>query len=423
MAAKFGLVGRERETTRLAGALAEAAQGGGHLVVATGGLGAGKTALLTAARELAAQRGFTVLAARGSYLERELPFGLVSRLFVCVRPGEDVQRLPRLAAALGQSDDLAEPGPVTLPELHVLHRALARMAADRPVAVVVDDAQWADQPSLQWLSTLPHRIEHLPIFALAGIGAGEVCAGPQTLEELLAASTTEIRLDELSFDGARALIENELGRLVEDEFVALCRAEAGGNPLLLLNLLRAYSGQVEGLTAPALLPTVNVRLRRLAPHAPDALHALSVLGGEVTLPRVAELIGAEPCELAGTIAALHRMGLLSAAGSLVHPLVQNTLREELTITERQDLHTAAARLLVETGASAEAVAEHLVETRPLGERWATDVLVAAAGRARARNRVVDAVRYLRRALPEPGSGDLLAELGEAESYVDVTSAV
>ena len=423
MAAKPGLVGRERETTRLAGALAEAAQGGGHLVVATGGLGAGKTALLTAARELAAQRGFTVLAARGSYLERELPFGLVSRLFVCVRPGEDVQRLPRLAAALGQSDDLAEPGPVTLPELHVLHRALARMAADRPVAVVVDDAQWADQPSLQWLSTLPHRIEHLPIFALAGIGAGEVCAGPQTLEELLAASTTEIRLDELSFDGARALIENELGRLVDDEFVALCRAEAGGNPLLLLNLLRAYSGQVEGLTAPALLPTVNVRLRRLAPHAPDALHALAVLGGEVTLPRVAELIGAEPCELAGTIAALHRMGLLSATGSLVHPLVRNTLREELTITERQDLHTAAARLLVETGASAEAVAEHLVETRPLGERWATDVLVAAAGRARARNRVVDAVRYLRRALDEPGSGDLLAELGEAESYVDVPAAV
>ncbi|MET9629987.1 BREX system ATP-binding domain-containing protein [Lentzea sp. NPDC006480] len=419
MAAKPGLVGRDRETTRLAGALSAAARGDGHLVVATGGLGAGKTALLTVARELAAQRGFTVLAARGSYLERELPFGLVSRLFVCVQPGDEVQHLPRIAAALGQSDQLAEPGPVTLPELHVLHRALARMAGERPVAIVVDDAQWADQPSLQWLSTLPHRIEHLPVFALAGIGAGEVCTGPQTLEELLAASTSEIRLDELSFDGVRALVEQELGRRVDDEFVTLCRTQAGGNPLLLLNLIRAYPGA----TAPALLPTVNVRLRRLAPHAPDALHALAVLGGEVTLPRVAELIGTEACELAGTIASLHRMGLLSAAGSLVHPLVRNTLREELTITERQDLHAAAARLLTETGASAEAVAEHLAETRPLGEEWATEVLVSAAGRARARNRVVDAVRYLRRAMDEPGSQDLLAELGEAESYVDVPAAV
>ncbi|MGW4212573.1 BREX system ATP-binding domain-containing protein [Lentzea sp. NPDC004789] len=416
---KPGLVGRDRETTQLAEALTAAAGGDGHLLVATGGLGAGKTALLTTARELAAQRGFTVLAARGSYLERELPFGLVSRLFVCVRPGEEARHLPRIAAALGQSDALAEPGPVTLPELHVLHRALARMAAERPVAIVVDDAQWADQPSLQWLSTLPHRIEHLPVFALAGIGAGEVCAGPQTLEELLAASTGEIRLDELSGDGVRALVEQELGQAVGEEFVAFCRAQAGGNPLLLLNLIRAYPGE----TAPALLPTVNVRLRRLAPHAPDALHALAVLGGEVTLPRVAELIGIEPCELAGTIAALHRMGLLSADGELVHPLVRNTLREELTITERQDLHSAAARLLVETGASAEAVAEHLVETRPLDEEWATEVLVSAARRARARNRVADAVRYLRRAMTEPGSGALLAELGEAESYVDVPAAV
>ncbi|MFI6100020.1 BREX system ATP-binding domain-containing protein [Lentzea sp. NPDC051213] len=423
MAAKPGLVGRDRETTQLAGALTAAARGDGHLVVATGGLGAGKTALLTAARELAAEHGFTVLAARGSYLERELPFGVVSRLFVCVQPSEEVQHLPRIAAALGQTDSLAEPGPVTLPELHVLHRALARMAAERPVAIVVDDAQWADQPSLQWLSTLSHRIEHLPVFALAGVGAGEVCAGPQTLEELLAASACEIRLDELSFVASRALIEHELGQQVGDDFVTLCRAEAGGNPLLLLNLIRAYSDRIGGLTAPALLPTVNVRLRRLAPHAPDALHALAVLGGEVTLPRVAELIGTEPCELAGTIAALHRMGLLSSDGALVHPLVRNTLREELTITERQDLHNAAARLLTETGASAEAVAEHLVETRPLGEEWATEVLVSAAGRARARNRVADAVRYLRRALHEPGSGELLAELGEVESYVDVPAAV
>ncbi len=30
-----------------------------------------------------------------------------------------------------------------------------------------------------------------------------MCAGPQTLEELLAATTAEIRLDELSFDGSR----------------------------------------------------------------------------------------------------------------------------------------------------------------------------------------------------------------------------
>ncbi len=425
MAAKPGLVGRDRETNQLADALSAAAGGDGHLVVASGGLGVGKTALLSASRELAAERGFIVLAARGSYLERDLPFGVVSRLFVCARqvPGDDVGHLPRIAAALGLCDALAEPGPVTLPELHVLHRALARMATEHPVAIVVDDAQWVDQPSLQWLSTLPHRIEHLPVFALAGIGAGEVCTGPQTLEELLAATTTEIRLDELSFGASRRLVEHELGLAVDDAFVGACRAVAGGNPLLLLNLLRAFTGKVEGVTAPALLPTLNVRLRRLAAHAPDALHALAVLGGEVTLPRVAELIGAEPCELAGTIAALHRMGLLSADGELVHPLVRNTLREELTITERQDLHTAAARLLTDTGASAEAVAEHLVETRPLDEEWASEVLVSAAGRARTRNRVADAVRYLRRALDEPGSGELLAELGEVESYVDVPAAV
>ncbi|WP_071812686.1 ATP-binding protein [Lentzea guizhouensis] len=99
MAAKPGLVGRDRETTQLAGALTAAAHGDGHLVVASGGLGVGKTALLATARELAAEHGFTVLAA-GSFLERELPFGVVSRLFVCAAgAADDVQHLPRIAAA------------------------------------------------------------------------------------------------------------------------------------------------------------------------------------------------------------------------------------------------------------------------------------------------------------------------------------
>src|SRR5215212_9234267 len=75
------LVERDGELSALAAAMDDAERGEGRLVVVEGPAGIGKTQLLRWVRDQAAARGNrTVLAARGTELERHLAFGVVRQL-------------------------------------------------------------------------------------------------------------------------------------------------------------------------------------------------------------------------------------------------------------------------------------------------------------------------------------------------------
>jgi energy-coupling factor transporter ATP-binding protein EcfA2 len=75
------LLEREREVAAIERLLEHAAAARGQLVAIEGPAGIGKTTLLAAAATLARERGATVLAARGSPLERAFAFGVVRGLF------------------------------------------------------------------------------------------------------------------------------------------------------------------------------------------------------------------------------------------------------------------------------------------------------------------------------------------------------
>ena len=51
--------------------------------------------------------------------------------------------------------------------LHGLYWLCANLAADAPLLVCVDDAQWADEPSLSFLGFLARRLEDLPVALVA----------------------------------------------------------------------------------------------------------------------------------------------------------------------------------------------------------------------------------------------------------------
>src|SRR3954470_7499938 len=75
------IVEREREVAALAALLDAAPAGEGRVAWIEGPAGIGKSTLLAEARRHAAGAGVRVLAARGSELEREFPFGVVRQLF------------------------------------------------------------------------------------------------------------------------------------------------------------------------------------------------------------------------------------------------------------------------------------------------------------------------------------------------------
>jgi AAA ATPase domain len=74
------LLERQRELAGLGSALTKARQGRGQVVLIEAPAGLGKTSLLKAASQTAAEEGFTSLRARASELETDFAYGCVRQL-------------------------------------------------------------------------------------------------------------------------------------------------------------------------------------------------------------------------------------------------------------------------------------------------------------------------------------------------------
>ena len=176
-AATGPLLERSAELARIESALAEARAGRGRFVVVEGPAGIGKTALLAAARAAAATSGMRVLRARGTELEREFAFGVVRQLFEPPLAEASEPRARRPAAGRrrrrgrpprpsGRTPADGPPASGVDPSfaiLHGLYWLCANLAAARPLCLVVDDAHWADAPSLRYLAFLLTRLEELDV--------------------------------------------------------------------------------------------------------------------------------------------------------------------------------------------------------------------------------------------------------------------
>ena len=138
---------------------------GTHLIVIEGAPGIGKTRLLDEAASAAATGGARVLRARGSELERELPFGVMRQL---LEPALRGLPEPRRAALLDGDAALAAPALDVRPTQEIvdafavlagLYWLIAAIASAEPLVLCVDDLHWADEPSLRALAYLLGRLE------------------------------------------------------------------------------------------------------------------------------------------------------------------------------------------------------------------------------------------------------------------------
>ena len=411
---------RDAELAALAAAIAAAEAGHGTLALVEGPAGIGKTTLLRAACR---GPGARVLTARGLALEQGFPYGIVRQLLDPVR-GED-GLMDGAAALAARVFDWAEAGPVEddvrYAAMHGLYWLVANLAARRPLVLAVDDAHWADAPSLRWLAHLAARVEHLPVALLLAVRDGP--DEPELLGELRAAGT-RIRLGPLGPDATAALVRRRLGGPLvapaDDGAAQLGRdwhASTGGNPFLLEALavaLRVGDQKAE--------PIAQAVLRRIGPEGPEAgrlTRALAVLGGPAPLRQAAALAGLD-LPGAARLADRLRAADVLAPGSVLefaHPIVRTAVYESIPPGERALAHAEAARLLERDGAHAERLALHLLRSEPGGDPRVAALLRAAAAAATGRGDPGAAAACLRRALDEPPPAadrpGLLLELGIA----------
>jgi DNA-binding NarL/FixJ family response regulator len=438
------LVEREREVAALAALLAAAPAGEGRVAWIEGPAGIGKSALLAEARRRAGESGAHVLAARGSELEREFPFGVVRQLFEELvadperRDGLLAGAAAPAAAVFGALDG---DGDASFAALHGLFWVALNLAAERPLVLAIDDLHWCDRPSLRFVAYLARRLEGQPILVGATIRTGEQGTDVALLGEIAHdPSTVAVRPVPLSAEAVRALVRERLGADAEEPFCAACHQATGGNPLFLRQLLTAleadhvrpdaaHAGVVLEIGPRAVSRTVLVRLARLSEDAIAVARAVAVLAESATLPTVATLTGLTETRVADATGALARAEILRPETPLgfVHALVRDAVYQELPLGERELQHERAARVLLDAGAPAEQVAAHLLTAPRRGQEWVAGQLREAGRAAVARGAPESGVAQLRRALEEPAPAawrpQLLMELGLAEVLMDGRAAI
>jgi len=436
MAAAAGpLLERNEELARIESALADARTGRGRFIVVEGPAGIGKTALLAAARTAAAEGGMRVLRSRGTELERDFAFGVVRQLFEPpLVEASELERADLLLAAAGVAGGLLGlPGapPTEGPPssgvdpsfaiLHGLYWLCANLAAAGPLCLLVDDAHWADAPSLRYLAFLLTRLEELDAALVVATRPRE--AGTDV--ELLTTVTTDpsadvIQLSPLTRAAVAQLLEARLGAAPDWAVVDTCLRVTRGMPFLVRELVEALSEGGIGSGVQMVGRSVRPRLRRLPEHAGRLARALAILE-QSDLLQAARLAGLEEQEAADAADLLATAGILEPGRPLtfVHPLIRDGIYSELSSAERAQGHRRAAELLAEQAGASARVAQHLLVSEPAADDWVVERLVEAACAAGKQGAPESEAVFLRRALAEPPPpGDrsaLLLDLGMAEA--------
>jgi len=445
--ADVGLLERELELQRLAAAIQAAGGGAGSVVALEGEAGIGKTALLSHACRVASQGGMRVLSARGGELERDFAYGIVRQLFEVSLAGALPDERERwLAGAAGlatavvsttTADLSAASNPASV--LHGLYWLSANLSLEQPLLLAIDDAHWADDASIAFMSYLARRVEELPVLMVyaARSGEGACDALPAVAEPTL--TGVALRPESLSESATATLVALELSATASARFSRACHAATNGNPFLLGELLRALAGdditpddsnteRVDKIAPGAIARATLTRLQRLGPDCTSLAFAVAVLGRSAELRHAAQLAALDLDAAADAADALATAAILREGRPLefIHPIVRTTIYDELAPGRRAASHKRAATMLADDGVADVALVPHLLATEPAGDPWVVERLRATA-RDVVEHAPAAACTYLERAHREPAPRAdrqaLLLALGKAELIVGRTTSV
>ncbi|EST30270.1 hypothetical protein N566_21645, partial [Streptomycetaceae bacterium MP113-05] len=325
----------------------------GGSVVLTGPSGIGKSAVLEAVAEAAEARGELVLRASGTETERRLPYAGLTDLLgqapvdqLAALPGPQRSALYDVLVRARQTTDAGRRG---RPACRIAWRELlGRCAADRPVLLLLDDAQWLDGPTADAVRYSARRLTGLGVRVVTaghwpeGTAAGDRGSAPWAptpasvvtpLPPLSPAALAEL----FEQYGLPARVANTL------------HAESGGNPSLALALGSAFTDRIPRHWRPAPLP------QRVRDMIGERIAALPCRTRETLLTAAfAHRPSVDLLRRAGREEAEHDLRLAAAAGLLVHegdavrftpPAVGTVLAEHAGAGHRAEVHTALAAVV------------------------------------------------------------------------------
>ncbi|MCC7140243.1 MAG: protein kinase [Planctomycetes bacterium] len=405
--------GREGELATVVAALGAGTEDEPGAAVVWGPAGLGKSALLREAARAFAARG-------GRWVSVSAERGVLPSLLAAV-PHEDGPGRPPIAAAI--------------------ERGLLALAAERPVAVAVDDTHEATPDEMRTLARIVRRAASprigwvLAERAPAGTKADALRAA--TVATL--PTTRAVALGPLAPEAVYAILERRADPpSLAADVVAHVVQRAAGNPLLALQLFRhlrdtglvALRDRRWQATEPLPSATTPPEIRELVASGVAGLDAeeravletAALDGLAVDVAVVAAATDATPLRV---VRALERMaaesGLVAARDGryeLVHPLVRDAVADAVPDAVRTERHRRLALASEDAvGAAPERVGTHWERAGEPAQARPYLVRAARAAAARMENHRTVALAHRAGLLPPPQDDDVL--LADADALLDV----
>jgi len=421
-------VARAKELAELDKQLELTRYGRAGLVLLEGESGGGKTRLLSETLHRAACRGFWVLWGQGTNDVARQPFSLLKgvvegflsavkadpSLAIAVRQRVGdfapaiVSAFPELASVLGESKALASV-PEAAGEVRTLLALTSFLNAlgtiDRPVLLVLDDCQWADELTYRlirrWRSHSADESELRNVLLIASFRSEEVPDG-HMLREVEASA--HLKLSPLTESEIKQLIESMAGPM-PDPVVQLIVRLADSSPFMASAVLRGLveSGKLVHEEGGWRLEAVDIDemqsssqagsflVRRLELLPENTLRLLSIgaiLGKDFPVDVAAELAGQTAAQAINALdtARQRRLVWLRPDGSrcvFVHDKIRSALLDRHNEDDRRALHALAARHLQRQGSAQPAeVAYHYDAAGDLAAALPYAIEAAEAARAK-----------------------------------------
>lgn len=386
--------------------LAELAEGRPGFLTAIGQPGHGQNALSRWAARTAGEAGVRVLRARAAPTEHTLPYGVIVQLMTAL-DGHWSELLPGLIERQATEET---PG---LDEL-------LRSAATVPTALVVEDIQWLDTASRNWLRSLIRRLPTDVPLAVVVSGSGTPAGSHSGLRTAPGSPVLaeHLVLGALGERGVAAAVELFCATPGDSRFTAEAGAATAGNPAILFDVLSRFAAEghapvaarlpeLHALTAAVTGDHATRTLNGLPPFITSLLRALAVCGDVLSFPLVRTLAGPEseptPTPEPELRALLEASGLAVRAGTRMRvgfPGVKARVLEDMPAGERADLYGRAAELAHASGADDKDTAGLLLVSKPLGAPWVVPLLRRVFAAALDRDDHSHASACLTRALRE-----------------------